>query len=183
MGQLKGENSPVFARVTVSGILPNFSFRKFWYRWIENLILYLSVGIANHFFFVPKKLAIKKISPHIGSQLIRPEKVIVTSNWKIRDIWDDERTYLPLERRFKIIEYDGNGRIGPIEGVELPEPVRLDNSHLRPRPILVEKEKPICKICYYKPCQCMVDMVIDDSCKRSTPDHSDCDYSDDLLDM
>jgi len=110
-----------------------------------------------HQFFFSCLLAIKKISPHIGSQLIRPEKVIVTSNWKIRDIWDDERTYLPLERRFKIIRYDGNGRIGPIEGVELPEPVRLDNSHLRPR-ILVDEipsDDDICLICCYCPCECM----------------------------
>lgn len=47
-----------------------------------------------------------------GSQLIRPTTIIVTSNWEIRDIWTDARTYKPLERRFQIFEYDEHGLIG-----------------------------------------------------------------------
>lgn len=84
--------------------------------------------------------------------MARPEKLIVTSNWEIRDIWTDERTYLPLERRFKVIRYNDNG---PIQGLELPRREQLDNSHLRPReePILVEDDNQ-CLMCYLDPCIC-----------------------------
>lgn len=40
-----------------------------------------------------------------GGATIRPGKVIVTSNYAIRDIWKDEETAGPLERRFKQIEF------------------------------------------------------------------------------
>jgi len=64
-----------------------------------------------------------------GSQLIRPTTIIVTSNWEIRDIWTDERTYLPLERRATIYRYNANG---PIPGLEGREP--MDQGHLRMGP-------------------------------------------------
>jgi hypothetical protein len=37
------------------------------------------------------------------SMSIRPRRIIVTSNYHPRDIWDDETTYGPIERRFKVI--------------------------------------------------------------------------------
>jgi len=84
--------------------------------------------------------------------MARPEKLIVTSNWEIRDIWNDERTYLPLERRFKVIRYNDNGSI---QGLELPPREQLDNSHLRPRNQEIEIEDNHCLICYLDPCICM----------------------------
>lgn len=37
---------------------------------------------------------------------IRPKKIIVTSNYHPRDIWEDERDYGPILRRFKVIRFD-----------------------------------------------------------------------------
>lgn len=36
---------------------------------------------------------------------IRPNKIFVTSNWSIREIYPDPQDYEPLERRFKVIHY------------------------------------------------------------------------------
>lgn len=43
-----------------------------------------------------------------GGTLLRPKKLVVTSNYSIREIWSDIQTYGPLERRFKSIY------IGPV---------------------------------------------------------------------
>ena len=40
-----------------------------------------------------------------GATMIRPKRIIVTSNYSIQEIFNDEKTYLPLERRFKEISY------------------------------------------------------------------------------
>lgn len=39
------------------------------------------------------------------SKMIRPGKIIVTSNYKITDLSDDPRVYNPLYRRFKVVEF------------------------------------------------------------------------------
>lgn len=38
-----------------------------------------------------------------GSKMIRPKRIIVTSNYRIDDIWDDPQTLEPMKRRFKQI--------------------------------------------------------------------------------
>lgn len=40
-----------------------------------------------------------------GSQMIRPKKIIITSNYQPAEIWDDEQTIDPITRRFKLIPY------------------------------------------------------------------------------
>jgi len=42
-------------------------------------------------------------------------------------------------------------------------------------------ENPYCMDCMQVPCNCNI--IIDNNCKRDTPDHSECEYSEDLLDM
>lgn len=37
---------------------------------------------------------------------IRPKKIIVTSNYHPRDIWEDERDYGPIMRRFEVVRFD-----------------------------------------------------------------------------
>lgn len=44
---------------------------------------------------------------HQGKLDIRPKKMIITSNYAPRDIWTDEKTYEPIERRYKLVEYGG----------------------------------------------------------------------------
>lgn len=39
-----------------------------------------------------------------GAMMIRPKRIIVTSNYRINDIWEDETTVGPLLRRFKEVE-------------------------------------------------------------------------------
>jgi len=41
-----------------------------------------------------------------GSMMLRPERIIVTSNYHPSDIWTDEKILLPIYRRFKIIHRD-----------------------------------------------------------------------------
>lgn len=40
-----------------------------------------------------------------GSMLARPKRIIVTSNFSIRQCYEDPRDYEPLERRFKSHHY------------------------------------------------------------------------------
>lgn len=40
-----------------------------------------------------------------GSMVIRPTKIIVTSNYHPKDIWEDNETLLPILRRFKTVEF------------------------------------------------------------------------------
>jgi hypothetical protein len=37
---------------------------------------------------------------------IRPKKIIVTSNYHPRDIWENEQDYMPILRRFRITHFD-----------------------------------------------------------------------------
>lgn len=107
-----------------------------------------------------------------GTQLIRPHTIIVTSNWEIRDIWSDARTYEPLERRFKIIRYNERGVIDErarvvepplFQRVRDPNPTRSDLNAFEVQQAILEDP--------------YIDLTIDESCKRSTPDHSQCEYS------
>lgn len=41
-----------------------------------------------------------------GSMMIRPKRIIVTSNWSIDEIWNDEQLRGPLHRRFKEIKFE-----------------------------------------------------------------------------
>lgn len=40
-----------------------------------------------------------------GKRDIRPDRIIVTSNYHPKDIWSDERTWGPILRRYRIVEY------------------------------------------------------------------------------
>lgn len=39
------------------------------------------------------------------SMTIRPKRILVTSNYRIHDLYEDARDYEPLQRRFKEIEH------------------------------------------------------------------------------
>lgn len=40
-----------------------------------------------------------------GKRDIRPRKVIITSNYLPEEIWDDEKTWQPIRRRYKVTKY------------------------------------------------------------------------------
>jgi len=40
-----------------------------------------------------------------GSSMIRPKKIIITSNYHPEDIWDDEKTLNPILRRVQLVKY------------------------------------------------------------------------------
>lgn len=40
-----------------------------------------------------------------GKLDIRPSMVIITSNYAPDEIWNDEKTYAPITRRYKLIKY------------------------------------------------------------------------------
>lgn len=46
-----------------------------------------------------------------GSQWIRPQHIIVTSQYPIESIWEDEETQAALNRRFKVINFDESMRL------------------------------------------------------------------------
>lgn len=42
---------------------------------------------------------------HQGKLDIRPKKIILTSNYEPSEIWCDDKTYHPIERRYKLVQY------------------------------------------------------------------------------
>ncbi len=46
------------------------------------------------------------------SMKIRPKRILVTSNWTIREIYEDRQDYEAIERRFKVHHHDA-GLKGP----------------------------------------------------------------------
>lgn len=65
---------------------------------------------------------------------IRPKRIIVTSNYHPRDIWPDETTYGPIERRFKVICLDKPTEAKDVVWEEPPHGVPLvDLIHTPPR--------------------------------------------------
>lgn len=54
-----------------------------------------------------------------GSMIIRPEVVVITSNYRMEDIWEDETTLLPLRRRCRVTRFESMFNI-----MELTEEVR-----------------------------------------------------------
>lgn len=116
--------------------------------------------------------------------MARPTTIIVTSNYSIREIWSDEQTYLPLERRFKVIRYDKNGPLTMDvqpnvlqPGSQLDQPSLImgarDSNFTRSELNHFEMNAAIAEDPYIPEED---NIIIDNSCKRSTPDHSVCDF-------
>lgn len=71
-----------------------------------------------------------------ASLMIRPEVIIVTSNYHPKDLWGDESVLGPLLRRFEIVQF--HGELG-------------SNQRKRPR---LERQNAMCDMCHLAPCQC-----------------------------
>jgi len=89
-----------------------------------------------------------------GGATIRPQVIIVTSNFKISDIWADENTHEPLYRRFEEIY------IGPRDMFGAPDPKQKKKKRLDLRKAIVidsdsEDKESRCLICNYAPCDCV----------------------------
>lgn len=60
-----------------------------------------------------------------GSRYIRPKNIVVTSNYRPQDIWEDIGTLDPILRRFKIKEF-----LTPYVEPIVPEPIESNNELL-----------------------------------------------------
>lgn len=62
------------------------------------------------------------------STLLRPKKVVVTSNYSIRELWSDPSIYEPLERRFKLRHMPGKRfTVSEVMMPELPSAIIMPN--------------------------------------------------------
>ena len=77
------------------------------------------------------------------SRVLRPQKIIVTSNYHPKELWQDNSILEPILRRFQVI-YLGKEKNG------FEEIMRVEEEEKEK-----EKEKEICKFCYYTPCDCV----------------------------
>jgi len=57
-----------------------------------------------------------------SSRMIRPKKLVVTSNVHPKDIWKDDATLLPILRRFKIVRF---------ATLTMPRPTQVDEEEVR----------------------------------------------------
>jgi len=89
-----------------------------------------------------------------GGATIRPEVIIITSNYRIQDIWPEEETLGPLRRRFKEVY------IGPVDQFGQPDPTQKVKQRLDLRKVIKivsdteSEDEEICKICWYSGCGC-----------------------------
>jgi len=98
-----------------------------------------------------------------GSMFIRPQKLIVTSNYSIQQIWDDETTYAPLLRRFNQIHkqclktFDETAPTKPKPIRQTPSSPVYSNIHAdgyhKPPKLTLVFNCPYCK-CNYNECIC-----------------------------
>ena len=62
-------------------------------------------GLGRYFKLWADHYAFTAEQKHKCHLEIRPKKIIVTSNYAPAEIWTDPRMYLPIERRFKLIQH------------------------------------------------------------------------------
>lgn len=70
-----------------------------------------------------------------ASMMIRPDNVIVTSNWAPNQIWTEDETLQPILRRFKVVKFERlslDSRMNPVEEIRaayvphfVPPPLRI----------------------------------------------------------
>jgi len=76
-----------------------------------------------------------------GGDFIRPKKIIVTSNYSIRQIWPKKEDYEPLERRFKQVHRDVHWSKNPFGRLDaVVNTVRGDAKQVKMKDHLIPKD-------------------------------------------
>jgi len=121
---------------------------KWWENYAgEETVLMEDIGIAHaylgdHLKIWADRYGFRAEIKH-DSRVLRPQKIIVTSNYHPKELWTDNSVLEPILRRFQVI-YLGKEKNG------FEEIMRVEEEEKEK-----EKEKEICKFCYYTPCDCV----------------------------
>lgn len=125
---------------------------KWWDRYNgEDTVIIEDLGLTHQYLGDHLKIWADKyafpVEIKCSGDRIRPKKLVITSNYHIKDIWTDPNIVEPLLRRFKVIH---------ITKAWNQEKVMLTNDILREKEVIVvsDDEKDMCLICYLSPCNC-----------------------------
>lgn len=91
-----------------------------------------------------------------SAQSIRPRSIVVTSNYRMEDIWDDEATLAPLRRRFKVVHFM-NLHETLVADIHEEQRVAFNGvPNFIPPPVTVPWDlTPSCNSCSRSPCICL----------------------------
>lgn len=114
-----------------------------------------------------------------STKVLRPLKIVVTSNYTIRELWPDKSVYEPIERRFKSIQHAVQQSLTSqvMQGIieEYEEAYVWKDDLVRPKPAPKQENKSkwhtcckefaisctckdeVCLICNFSKCECTND--------------------------
>lgn len=159
---LTGSGKSWYARTTYPD-----AYKKLNSKWFESykgepVILLEDLGMSHLYLGDHLKIWADKYGfraeVKYASVVLRPEKIIVTSNYHPSELWPDKNVSDPILRRFKLVHYTESYKDRKVREEKEKERQQLTNTQLRP----VEEdsydyadENDKCLICYLHPCNCL----------------------------